>query len=379
MINILHILNDGAHSGLLLFLPFITEDLRLTLTQAGFLGTLVNSLSIILALPAGYLAAKVGGLKSLVLALFVYGLGYLGTGFSINYFSLFPLFLLAGAGFGVFHPIGFALIAKVTIPQKRGKAMGSFTGVGDIGRIGIASLLTFIIVALGWRMTAIVYGAITVFLAFIFYFFLLPKKENSIPAPKNPVPVKLTEIITHDKFIYATIANFFDSFASSPLFIFLPFLLLYRGANPALLGSFSAAYFIGNFLGKTVLGRFVDRYGTVKVFIISEILMAFFILLVAGSTALPIIIVSSVILGVFTKGTAPVIQTMISHSVEHHGDFEKAFGVSQLISGCARTIAPILLGFISDKLGIASAFYTMAMVALVATIPTFLFGRTKGN
>jgi len=64
----------------LLLLPFIAKDLILNLTQVGFLGTLFNSMSIMLALPAGYIAKKVGGMKTLILALFVYAVGFLTTG-----------------------------------------------------------------------------------------------------------------------------------------------------------------------------------------------------------------------------------------------------------------------------------------------------------
>src|SRR6266545_3968604 len=92
----LHIFNDGFIAALLLFLPFIAKDLGLNLTQAGFLGTLVNSLTIFLAIPAGYIATKIGGFKTLIFACFLYGLGYVGVGLSHAYVWLFPMFLLAG-------------------------------------------------------------------------------------------------------------------------------------------------------------------------------------------------------------------------------------------------------------------------------------------
>src|SRR5436305_11023186 len=81
-LNILHVLNDGFQASFLLLLPFIAKDLHTNLTQIGFLGTLVNSLSVVLALPAGYVATKVGGMRTLVIALFIYALGYFVTGFA---------------------------------------------------------------------------------------------------------------------------------------------------------------------------------------------------------------------------------------------------------------------------------------------------------
>lgn len=376
-IYLFHILNDGSKSSFLLLLPYITNDLHLTLTQAGFLATLLNLLGIMLALPAGYIATKFGGLKTLVIALFFYGLGFLGISLSPTYLWLFPLFILAGVGFGLFHPIGLALVARLAEKTERGKQMGNFTAVGDLGRIGIAAVLTFIVVFLGWRTTSLFYAVIVLGIATFFSLFFLPKHEHFVAKGKKSVELKLLTIIRHKQFLFATLSFFCDNFASTSLFIFLPFLLLAKDINPALLGSFVALYFIGNFAGKTILGRFVDIFGAARVFIISEFLMAFFIFLLATTAFFPMIIICSLVLGIFAKGTSPVLHTMISESAEHHGNFEKSFGANQLTGTIANTITPVILGFVSDKLGITSAFYLMAGFALLAIIPAVGFHLSK--
>lgn len=165
---ILHVLNDGFNASLLLLLPFIAMDLQLNLTQVGLLGTIANSLGILFAIPAGYIATRVGGLRTLSIALLLYALGYLGTGLSVNYLALFPMFILAGIGFGLFHPIGFALVAKYSNKENRGMQMGNFTAIGDVGRIGIAAILTFIIVYIGWRATAVSFSILTILTALFF-------------------------------------------------------------------------------------------------------------------------------------------------------------------------------------------------------------------
>lgn len=378
---ILHIFNDGYLASFLLLLPFIAKDMHLSLTQVGFLGTLLNSVSIFLALPAGYIAKKVGGMKTLTLALSIDAIGYLTTGVAPNYFILVLTFILAGIGFGLFHPIGFALIAKWSSKENRGKQMGNFTSIGDVGRIGISTVLTFIIVYIGWRYTAIIYALIALVTALTFYFFVISKSktENISIEEESTSNIKLKEIITHKRFLLAIIANFLDAVASNALFIFLPFLLIKRGVNPAFLGSFVAAFFIGNFLGKRMLGRFVDKVGNAKVFMVADFLMALFIFSLANSSSYILIIICSVILGIFTKGTIPVLQTMISESAEHHGDYEKTFAVSEMLGSTAESIAPVLLGFISDRLGIISAFNVMALFAILAIIPAFAFHKTRDN
>lgn len=377
-LNGLHVLNDGFQASFVLLLPFIAAAQGLSLTEVGSLGTVLNVAGIVLALPAGYIAAKFGGLRTLIVALCIYGSGLLGASVLGHYYALLLMFVLAGVGFGVFHPIAFALIAKWAPKATRGRAMGNFTAIGDVGRIGISAALSFIVVAIGWRQTALLYAFFALAAGVGFYYFLLRRRSDTVAMPEHkPVHMSLWQIAKNARYLLAISAGALDSFASASLFVFLPFLLLQHGVGPAFLGTFTAVFFVGNFFGKAVLGRFVDKFGHTKVFVTSEILMALFIFLLANSTALYVVIICSVVLGIFTKGTVPVLQTMVSESVEHHGNFEKAFGLGGLVSGVAVTTAPLLLGFTSDKLGIVSAFNIMALIALVAVIPALLFVFVK--
>ena len=207
---------------------------------------------------------------------------------------------------------------------------------------------------------------------------LKPKKDQHEPTVAQ---LSYWEVLRNKRYVLTVCSAGFDGFASASLFVFLPFLLLERHVDPALLGSFTATFFVGTFFGKALLGRFVDTLGSAKVFIAAELLMAVSIYLLAGAMSLPLIIACSVILGVFTKGTVPVLQAMVSESVEHHGNFEKAFSIESFVSSVGITLAPIILGFTSDQFGITKAFYVMACSALLAAIPAILFFilSRKGN
>lgn len=376
-LSLLHILNDGYLASFLLLLPFIAISQNLDLAEVGFFGTILNSASVLLAMPAGYIAAKVGGLKTLIFALIIYGLGLLGCGMLGNFYLIAATYALGGIGFGMFHPIAFALIAKWSPKATRGKAMGNFTAIGDVGRIAITSAISFIVVAIGWQQTAILYAFIALIIGTVFYYFIVNKKETISVKEPSITPMTMRQIVKNKRFILAVITGALDAFASASLFVFLPFLLIKRGIDPALLGAFTATFFIGNLFGKTLLGRFVDKFGNAQVLIASELIMALFIMLLSNATMPFAIIVCSIILGASTKGTTPVIQTMVSDSVEHNGNFEKAFGFSTTIANVALTIAPLALGIASDHFGILNAFNIMAAVALLAAVPAVWFGLSK--
>ena len=49
VLSALHMVNDGYVACLPLFLPFITQDINITLSQAGFLGGILHFSGVVLA------------------------------------------------------------------------------------------------------------------------------------------------------------------------------------------------------------------------------------------------------------------------------------------------------------------------------------------
>lgn len=376
-INFLHVINDGFEASLLLFLPFITNELHLGLTQVGFLGSTMNVLKVFLALPVGYVASRYGGFRLLIIAILFYAIGHLFVSIGQYYYVIAFGFLIAGIGFAIFHPISFSVVVKMFDKKERGSRLGTFTAIGDIGRIGMSSIITFVIAYIGWRSTALSCFAVLSVLFIIYFVGFFRRKTTIIIDQHNSKGISYRGILKNKKFILSTLSYCLDTFASSALFVFIPFLLLSRNVSPALLGSVTSTFFFGNMFGKVLLGRLVDKFGNTNVFILSEISMAFFIVILSNSTLLPLIIVASIILGIFTKGTIPVLTTMISESVEDHGRFEKAFGLNALITGVAATLAPLALGYFADKWGIVTAFNLSASFALMAIIPAYIFKTLK--
>lgn len=381
-LNILHIFNDGFQASMLLLLPFIAKDLHASYAQSGLLGASMNSLQVLLALPAGYVAVRFGGLRVLIIGALLTAVGFIGVAFGPTLAFLVLLFFLAGVGFAVFHPIAFSMVARVAEKKSIGRTMGLFTATGDIGRIGLTAVITVLIVQFGWRNTAFIYGCIgfLVFLMFVKYLFVSaysPYVQEIHVKPQKPL--RLLEILMQPAFLMANLAGMLDSFASSSLFVFLPFLYLQKGIDAKILGSFTATFFIGNILGKYFLGRFVDIFGNSRVFIAAELLMALFVALLASAHSFVFIIIFSIALGALTKGTVPVFQAMLSESVQNHGQYEKAYGLCALLVSSTTVIAPLVLGWISDGYGIVASFYVVASFALLAIIPAIGFARVTAK
>ena len=375
-LNLLHASSDGFSSSLVLLLPFIASDLKLSLTQVGFLGSSFSLLTILLALPAGSLSIKFGGMRVLTAAVLAYGLGYILQAYSWSFATLLPIFLLSGAGYALFNPIGYGLIARFSEKGTRGKVIGTFSAFGDIGKLILTPGLTFIVAYLGWRNTSLLYGALAL-LFFAFLVFSHFKNRSIHEKQEKPLDLEYKTLLENKRFVFAVSSGVLDYMSSYPLFIFLPFVLLQKGIPGIFLGSFLGLYFIGNLLGKNFLGRMTDRRGHVKTFVIAEICTAAAIFLMVLSHNSHLIAALALALGILGKGTTPITQTMVTESTEHHKNFEKSISLYSLIGNIAAMAGTIILGAAADHLGVNRAFTFTAVLALLAILPALAFARVK--
>jgi MFS family permease len=234
--------------------------------------------------------------------------------------------------------------------------------------VGIASVTTFLVASLSWRAASFIYGIVP--LAFFCVLLLSAGALFRRDADSNLKGKSDVHGLRYSKdFIIAVATGSMDALSSSSLFIFIPFLLIHRGIPAALLGSLTGAFFIGNMLGKVLIGRIVDRAGSVKVFIASELAMAALLVIISLQTSALLIAVISVVLGAVTKGTVPVINTIVTNSVPDRALYEKAFGIVSFFGGIAGVVAPTLFGLVAERFSILSVFHLSALFALLAIIP----------
>lgn len=377
-VTILYFLAAGLKASLPLLLPFIAKDIHITLADVGVLSALVNALGIVVSLPASYIAQKFGSLKVLIFTFLIYAASFIGISLAMDFPLLFVCFFLAGLGFGVFLPISLAVMAKLFSKETRGKQIGNYSATGDIGRILLGGSISFLVAFIGWKFTAAAYGGIAL-IVFLVMYKLFVHKNVAIEQSKEELPdtTQLKHLLKNVPFIYSNMAGSLDLIASGSLFIFLPFLLISKGFSPSIIGSFAAAYFLGSFFGKMIIGRLVDKFGNRRLFIISEILMAVCIVLLILSHELIFIIVLSIVVGALTKGTVPASLSILTEILDKHGSYEKGFGLNTLAINVASTVGPLLLGFLADSYGINAAFYASAGIALLATVPVALLAAYK--
>ena len=376
LLPILHLFNDGYLAAMPLVLPFAAEEFSIPLSMVGLLGSLLSFSGIILALPAGAAAARFGDVRLLSFAVLCYSIGFLLLGTAGGIAAIFAAFILGSIAFGIFHPIAFSAVAKESSSSQLGRNMGIFAATGDIGRIAFAAAVTFIIGLTSWRFTSFLYGIAALFL-FLFCFIYALRRNDGNKETASKSKKKLDYSILKKKaFGLSNAASFLDSFANASLFIFIPFLLTFRGIDAAFIGVFTSVFFVGNLLGKVIMGRLTDRVKEEYLFIGCECCIFIALIILALSPSAVIISLLALILGFFTKGTVPIVSTMIAQSVGET-EYEAAYSVNSLSTSIANTLAPLFFGLLADILGVQAIFFACGIAALLAAIPAIVLVKTK--
>lgn len=376
LLPILHLFNDGYLAAMPLVLPFAAEEFSIPLSMIGLLGSLLSFSGIILALPAGAAAARFGAVRLLSFAVLCYSIGFLLLGTAGGIAAIFAAFILGSIAFGIFHPIAFSAVAKESSSSQLGRNMGIFAATGDIGRIAFAAAVTFIIGLTSWRFTSFLYGIAALFL-FLFCFIYALRRNDGNKETASKSKKKLDYSILKKKaFGLSNTASFLDSFANASLFIFIPFLLTFRGIDAVFIGVFTSVFFVGNLLGKVIMGRLTDRVKEEYLFIGCECCIFIALIILALSPSAVIISLLALILGFFPKGTVPIVSTMIAQSVGET-EYEAAYSVNSLSTSIANTLAPLFFGLLADILGVQAIFFACGIAALLAAIPAIVLVKTK--
>jgi MFS transporter, FSR family, fosmidomycin resistance protein len=376
-LQVLHFCNDGFQAAFLLFLPLRASARSLTALQIGVITALHFLTGVITATRCGALVRPRASLPVLLAGAVVYGACFTLAGRTESLPSLIAVYLLAGVGYGVFHPISFALVARLAPPNRASRAMGTFTAVGDVGRMVMSfALLT---AAAGGDPSVVMQfaGLIACGVAAVTAV-TTPRSsvatadcvDPGVPAPGRPA---FRDVFRRNPgFARVCVLGFLDSVASSVLYVFLPAVLAERGGDDATVRACVTTFFAASLAGKVVVGWAADYLGALRTFVVFEVVnvLAIIALLAAsGPTSLTVVAAA---LGIAAKGTLPVILSLTAAGLRKE-DLSRGFGINQAILGVATTLSPLLLGWTGVRFGPAGAFTAAATICAAAALVGIAF------
>lgn len=170
-----------------------------------------------------------------------------------------------------------------------------------------------------------------------------------------------------------------NAFSSEQIFIFLPSLLLFKGFDHKILGALALGFTVGCFIGKTACGRLLDKFGTRKVFVVSQLILAIILILLIISDSLYTVIFIALLLGIVTKGTIPVIQSMITEPLTSSEYYNDIFTINGFARGVINVLAPTFFGLIGSNFNLNFTYSIMAISAVFAIVPILLIKGMVGK
>ena len=378
LLNIFHVLIDGLFESVPLLLSFMAIAWGGGEKEVGLIISLAVMASTLTGLATKPLSRRFGRLTALTWITALYGIGFLLNAFAANLYFAGGCFILATAGHTVFHSISFSYLSAATDKTGLGTALGNFTALGDIGRVPFTALTGFVAASTlaglpGWRIVSFGYGLGALLFSYWAGVFLFSKndgtsvEESAVTKPTKNLPD--FALLRKSRYALPIIANSFDAFGSDRIFTFLPFLLLAKQIEAQQIGLFALLFTLSGLGGKMVCGRLVDRFGARPVFLAAESTMALLLGILVVATQPSLLMVTAFLLGIVTKGTVPVVQTIVANTVEDPAEYDDIFTLNNLSRGVTNILAPLVFGFIAAAYGVIWAYCAMGIAAGCAVLP----------
>ncbi|MCH8288958.1 MAG: MFS transporter [Candidatus Marinimicrobia bacterium] len=338
----------------------IMKEFDLSVTEAGFLGTISYLMFGLGAIPAGWLTDRFGSRGLVLICLVGSGAAAVVIGLSHSYSVLAMGLLFLGGFTGLYHPAGLALISMKI--RNTPRALGYHGIFGNIGLAG-APLIAGMLSSTGdWRDAYFFFGIISVIAAIYFIIFPVTKKKMSDNSANQNEPETLfPEVIIF--FLTSVVFGFIYRGALT----FMPYLFsygvtLWESVDPIVIGGSvtAAALFVG-MLGQWLGGRAAEKYSLTRVLIVLWLFITPALLLMGTFSQYPLIL-SAFVMTIFIFAGQPAGNTLLATyiSMKSRG---KGYGLNIAIGFGLGSFAPTICGYIAERSSIGDVFIFLGLIA----------------
>jgi FSR family fosmidomycin resistance protein-like MFS transporter len=353
-----HAVNDTYTSFLPPLLPSLIQSFGLSNTQAGLLSVFLQWPSVLQPF-IGYLADRANLRYLVILAPAITGIAMSLLGVAPSYAWLGILLLIAGLSSAAIHSVG-SVIAGGLSGYKLGRGMGYWMVGGGLGyTIGPLILVTTIqtvgIQAMPWLMLG---GLVTSGVLYV----RLRDVTSCTPDYDASRPWRQAVRAMRPVLIPALGITMVRSFMSAAFGTYLPTFLRWEGSTLWIAGAAFALFEGAGMVGALTAGALSDRLGrrrviTISLLVASPLMGAF--LVFSGPARIPILLA----LGFTALSLMPVLMAMMQEQFPENRAL--ANGIFLGFSFVIQATATVILGLLSDRFGMRSAYIFAAVIPLV--------------
>ena len=366
-----HALHDGYTDLIYVMLPVWQQEFGLGYAELGLLRGLFAGTMASFQIPAGFLAERLGTAAVLALGTALAGAGYCLVGASAGLGLLIVALFVSGLGASTQHPLASSLMAHAFAGPRSMKALGTYNFAGDIGKMSVPAAASLMLVLLPWQPVLAIMGLVALASA-VAIFWLSPR----LPAEIHPAASVDNKAVAAggSRFGFPVLLSIgmIDSATRMGFLIFLPFVLIAKGASLPTVGLALTLVFAGGAAGKLVCAFIGARLGVTTTVCLTEGLTT------AGIFALlPLPLEAALIvlpaIGIMLNGTSSVLYGSVPELVEA-SKRTRMFGIFYTGTIGSGAVGPALYGLVGDALGVPTALMVVAGVCLL-TLPLALVLR----
>jgi len=365
-----HLVHDMYTSFLAPVLPLLIEKFAFSYAAAGFLSVLMRLPSLVSPF-IGSLADR-RSLKYIVIvspALTAIAMCLMGN--VSSYFGLAVLAAIAGISSTCFH-VPAPTLLKAAAGRRPGMAMSLFQVGGELSRT-IGPLV--VLCAVSWWTLAGLYRLIPLGVGTSLFLHWAFQDLPAVHTTGRPVGRgRIAEVFYRERPLFLGLFGILicKSFSASVVAAFLPVYMTAQGASLWLAGSALALLQAAAIAGVFMTGTLSDKIGCKHMLTILTIATPVSMLLFIFSSGW-LLVAALVLLGLTAFSSTPVVLSLIQQRCSAFPS--TANGVYMMISFTLGSLTVLLAGFLSDAIGIVSAFKICAGCSLLGLPFLLLLNR----
>ncbi len=369
LLSICHFIHDIYSSFLAPLLPFLIDKFGLSLTQAGFLST-VMQLPALLNPHIGKLADRISVRYFIILAPSLTAVPMSLLGVAPSYGVLLILLFLTGISVSLFHVPAPVLVYRVA-GDRAGRAMSFYMTGGELARMLGPLTIIAVISVLGFD------GFYPVMILGIIASIVLHLKFKEMPVRiRSQQKTSVRQVCREMKGLLLPLSAivFARGFMHACLTAFLPLYIMQQSGNLWLAGIALSLFEGAGVVGILTVGGLSDRFGRKKLLLFC---------LVVAPCALLLFTVSSgwlqyvflLLTGFSLLSTTPVMLAMVQ---EYSKDGSSAAnGVFMMVSFLARSAVVVLVGYVADLVGLEKTYILCGVIGLAGIPLVFSLGHLQ--
>jgi len=357
-LSIGHFVHDVYSSFLAPLLPLLIEKLSMSLTQAGFLSTIMQ-IPALLNPYIGLMADRISVRYFVILAPAMTAVPMSLIGMAPGYGVLLILLFITGVSVSVFHVPAPVMISELSATRK-GRGMSFFMTGGELARslgplVAVAAVSVF---GLEDFYPVMIFGLLsTIWLYF---------KFRTAPVRQVSSNRKLSILVTWRNLSYIllplTAILVTRGFMHASMTAFLPTYIKMETGNLWLAGIALTLFEAAGVAGVLAAGSISDWFGRRQTLLVSLLGAPLFLFVFALSGGW-LRVAALIVTGFTLLSTTPVMLALVQENASQTP--AAANGLFMMISFIARSAVVVVVGFIADRIGLNATYLISAAIGLV--------------